>query len=403
MFGPDKCGATNKVHFIFRHKDPVTGEVGEKHLVNAPYAKIAKVSTLYTLIVNPDNTFEILINNEQRKNGTLFDDFDPPVNPAKEIDDVTDVKPSDWVDTIRIADPSATKPDDWDEDAPAEIPDEDAVKPEGWLDDEALMIADPEAVKPEEWDDEEDGEWVAPTIVNPKCTEAPGCGAWTRPSIRNPAYKGKWTAPMIDNPAYKGEWKPKRIANPNYYEDKHPNHFTPIAGIGYEIWTMDEDILFDNIYVGHSIEDARELARQTFDLKLPIEQNTEKVELDAKKEEEAKITPGSGSALGLERLRNTLLDFYAELRVDPIEAIKAQPSVAGLIGVLFAGLLGIFGFISSLAAGSSSKPVPSAKGSAKKTEPATAKGKSTAIAAKEPAVKKRTAKAATAQDDEDEE
>jgi calnexin len=404
MFGPDKCGATNKVHFIFRHKDPVTGEVTEKHLVNAPYAKIAKVSTLYTLIVNPDSTFEILINNEQRKNGTLFDDFDPPVNPAKEIDDVTDVKPSDWVDVVRIPDPSASKPDDWDEDAPAEIADEEAVKPEGWLDDEPLMTADPEAVKPEEWDDDEDGEWVAPTIVNPKCTEAPGCGPWTRPTIRNPAYKGKWTAPMIDNPAYKGEWKPKRIPNPNFYEDKNPNHFSPIAGIGYEIWTMDEDILFDNIYVGHSIEDAREFARETFDVKLPIEQNIEKVELDAKKEEDAKATSGSNSALGLERLRNTLQDFYTELRIDPVEAIKAQPSVAGLIGVLLAGLLGIFGFISSLVAGgSSSKPVASAKASAKKVESAAAaKGKSTAIAAKEPA-KKRTAKAATAQDDEDEE
>lgn len=26
MFGPDRCGATNKVHFIFRHKNPLTGE-----------------------------------------------------------------------------------------------------------------------------------------------------------------------------------------------------------------------------------------------------------------------------------------------------------------------------------------------------------------------------------------
>lgn len=26
MFGPDKCGNDNKLHFIFRHKNPVTGE-----------------------------------------------------------------------------------------------------------------------------------------------------------------------------------------------------------------------------------------------------------------------------------------------------------------------------------------------------------------------------------------
>merc|ERR1719502_527987 len=36
MFGPDKCGETNKVHFILRHKSPVTGEWEEKHLVGPP-------------------------------------------------------------------------------------------------------------------------------------------------------------------------------------------------------------------------------------------------------------------------------------------------------------------------------------------------------------------------------
>jgi hypothetical protein len=49
----------------------------------------------------------------------------------------------DWVDEQKIADPDATKPDDWDEDAPYEILDEEAVKPEGWLDDEPAMIPDP--------------------------------------------------------------------------------------------------------------------------------------------------------------------------------------------------------------------------------------------------------------------
>lgn len=46
-------------------------------------------------------------------------------------------------DTCRIADPEASKPDDWDEDAPKEIVDEEAEKPEGWLDDEPEEIDDP--------------------------------------------------------------------------------------------------------------------------------------------------------------------------------------------------------------------------------------------------------------------
>lgn len=43
----------------------------------------------------------------------------------------------------RIPDPEASKPDDWDEDAPREVVDEDAEKPEGWLDDEPEEIDDP--------------------------------------------------------------------------------------------------------------------------------------------------------------------------------------------------------------------------------------------------------------------
>lgn len=45
--------------------------------------------------------------------------------------------------TCRIADPEASKPDDWDEDAPKEIVDEESEKPEGWLDDEPEEIDDP--------------------------------------------------------------------------------------------------------------------------------------------------------------------------------------------------------------------------------------------------------------------
>lgn len=51
MFGPDKCGSTNKVHFIFRHQNPITGEWEEKHLTNPPQPKITKTTALYTLIV----------------------------------------------------------------------------------------------------------------------------------------------------------------------------------------------------------------------------------------------------------------------------------------------------------------------------------------------------------------
>ena len=120
-------------------------------------ARIEKLTNLYTLIVRPDQTFQIKINGEATKNGSLLEDFSPPVNPEKQIDDESDKKPEDWVDEARIPDADATKPDDWDEDAPYEIVDESATKPDDWLDDEPAMIPDPEAEKPEDWDDEEDG------------------------------------------------------------------------------------------------------------------------------------------------------------------------------------------------------------------------------------------------------
>lgn len=160
MFGPDKCGSTNKVHLIINHKNPKTGEYEEKHLATAPAARIVKTTELYTLIIHPNNTAIIKLNGEQVKEANLLEDFQPPFNPPKEIDDAKDTKPETWIDEARIADPEAKKPEDWDEDAPFEIVDEAATKPEDWLENEPLTIPDPEAVKPEDWDDEEDGDWV---------------------------------------------------------------------------------------------------------------------------------------------------------------------------------------------------------------------------------------------------
>lgn len=271
MFGPDKCGSTDKVHFIFQSLNPKTNKLTEHHLKNPPSVanSFDKKTHLYTLIVNSDATFEVLVDNEKKSHGSLSDKFDPPVQPKEDIDDPDDKKPSDWVDEKKIQDPDAKKPDDWDEDAPAQIADEDAVKPEGWLDDEPEKVADPEAKKPVEWDDNEDGEWEAPLIANPKCEKA-GCGVWTRPMKANPAYKGKWKAPMIDNPKYIGEWKPRKVANPDYYEVSKPE-LLGIGGVAFEIWTMDQGVLFDNMWIGTDVEAAQKFANETFGKKQVVE------------------------------------------------------------------------------------------------------------------------------------
>ncbi|RHZ49568.1 hypothetical protein Glove_519g94 [Diversispora epigaea] len=347
MFGPDRCGSTNKVHFIVRHKNPLTGDYEEKHLSGAPSAKISKISTLYTLIVNPDNTFEIKVNNETTKSGNLLTDFKPPFNPPKEIDDPKETKPTDWVDNPKIPDPDAKKPDDWDEDAPVDILDEDALQPEGWLTEEPLNVPDPEAKKPEDWDDEEDGDWVPPSIPNPKCEDAPGCGEWKRPMKRNPNYKGKWYPTEIDNPLYKGPWAPSKIPNPDFYEDLTPSNFEKIGAVGFELWTMQNDILFDNIYIGHSVEDAQKFAEETWGVKKKIEEEAEKKEQPIPEDDDTPVSLWEDPVKFLQQHVNEFLAIFFE---NPLEAIKTKPEVAGglaTVAIIFFSLLGLlFGLIS---------------------------------------------------------
>lgn len=58
---------------------------------------------MYTLVVHPDNTFSIRINDVEATKGSLLEDFTPSVNPPKEIDDPEDKKPADWVDEAQYA------------------------------------------------------------------------------------------------------------------------------------------------------------------------------------------------------------------------------------------------------------------------------------------------------------
>ncbi|XP_017849363.1 calnexin isoform X2 [Drosophila busckii] len=271
MFGPDKCGNDVKMHFIFRHVNPINGTVTEKH-ANKPKNRLEepfkdKLPHLYQLVVRPDNSFEVRVDHKIINEGSLLTDFKPPVNPPAEIDDPTDQKPADWDDREKIPDPSAVKPEDWDDDAVPQIPDVTAAMPNGWLEDEPDMIPDPTASKPEDWDTEIDGEWEAPLVDNPVCEKAAGCGKWKTPLIPNPEYKGKWRAPMIENPNYQGKWSPRKIANPDFFEDLMPFKMTPITAVGLELWSMSSDLLFDNLIITDDVDVARDFAANSFDIK----------------------------------------------------------------------------------------------------------------------------------------
>ncbi|KAL5700517.1 hypothetical protein ACHQM5_025950 [Ranunculus cassubicifolius] len=357
MFGPDKCGSTNKVHFIFKHKNPKSGEYVEHHLKFPPSVPSDKLSHVYTAILKPNNELVILLDGEEKKKANFLsaEDFEPSLIPAKTIPDPEDKKPEDWDEREKIPDPDASKPEDWDDDAPMEIEDEEAEKPEGWLDDEPEEVDDPAATKPEDWDDDEDGEWEAPKIDNPKCETAPGCGEWKKPMKSNPAYKGKWRAPMIDNPKYKGIWKPQEIPNPDYFELEKPD-FEPIAAIGIEIWTMQDGILFDNILISSDEKEAASIRETTWKPKFEVEKEKQKAE------EEASATPEVLSGVQkvvfdlLYKIADvSFLDAYKLKIYDVIEKAEKQPNLT--LGVLVSVIIVILTIFFRLIFGGK-KPAP---------------------------------------------
>eukprot|EP00762_Andalucia_godoyi_P002635 ANDGO_03295.mRNA.1 Calreticulin len=244
MFGPDICGSTTRrIHLIFNYKG--TNLLWKKDV----RCETDQLSHVYTLIVHPDNTYKVLVDNQERAAGSLYEDWD--FLPAKQIDDLSVSKPEDWDEREEIADPADHKPEGWDN-TPA-------------------TIEDPNASKPADWDDEEDGEWKAPRIPNPE-------------------YKGEWKARMIKNPAYKGKWSPPKIDNPEFKDDPTIYVQKDMAFVGFEIWQVKAGTIFDAIYVGDSVEEAKALAEKSIETFKEEKNVFDKVEEQrrAKEEEERK-------------------------------------------------------------------------------------------------------------------
>jgi calreticulin len=217
MFGPDICGFDKKkVHVIFTYK-------GKNLLIKKDIkCKDDEFTHLYTLILNPDNTYEVRIDEEKVESGKLEEDWD--FTAPKQIQDPNAKKPSDWVDEDKIDDPTDSKPADWD-------------KPE--------HVADPDAKKPEDWDDEIDGVWEPPMIDNPE-------------------YKGVWKARQIDNPDYKGPWTHPLIDNPDYVEDANLYLYKDLGVIGFDLWQVKSGTIFDNVLITDSVERAEEFGKETW-------------------------------------------------------------------------------------------------------------------------------------------
>merc|ERR1719432_709789 len=203
MFGPDKCGYTKRTRLIFTYK-------GKNVLKKSDLAYKQEgegTSHLYTMILKPDNTVRVEIDEEKIYEGSIKEDWE--VLKPKEISDPDDKKPSDWSDESMIDDPDDKKPSDWVEEK---------------------QMVDSDAKKPDDWDDEEDGDWEAPMKDNPE-------------------YKGDWNVKRISNPAYKGIWEAKKIANPEYVDDDKVYKYDDFSFLGFDLWQVKGGTIFDNIII----------------------------------------------------------------------------------------------------------------------------------------------------------
>jgi len=249
MFGPDKCGFTKRTHLIFNYK-------GTNVLKKADldYKQEGEgTSHLYRLIVKPDNTVRVEIDEEMIYEGNVKDDWE--VLKPKTIDDPADTKPADWVEDSMMDDPEKKKPEDWVTEK---------------------RIVDSAAKKPDDWDDEEDGEWEPPMIDNP-------------------AFKGEWSAERISNPAYKGMWEAKKIDNPEYVDDNEVTKYADFGFIGFDLWQVKGGTIFDNVIICDDKAEADAFAAKWKALS-EVEKAEKTKEEASKKEEEPKKDEAAAGA-----------------------------------------------------------------------------------------------------------
>merc|ERR1719313_379041 len=105
MFGPDICGSsTKKTHVIFNYKEKNLDKKTEVR------AESDTLSHLYTLIVKPDNTYEVQIDMNKVDSGSLSEGW--AFLEPKQIRDPDEKKPSDWaaLPSLRIMSTSTSSP-----------------------------------------------------------------------------------------------------------------------------------------------------------------------------------------------------------------------------------------------------------------------------------------------------
>lgn len=145
---------------------------------------------------------------------------------------------------------------------------------------------------------------------------------------------------------------------------------------------MQNDILFDNIYIGHSIADAEALAKETFHVKESVEK-AEEEESKPAADEKTKEKPKSPMDLvfmddPVLYIREKLDLFLTIAKRDPVQAIQFVPEVAGAIGVLAVTIIALL--IGAIGAGGAAAPSKEqVKTQAQKAKKSTVDAKNTVV------------------------
>lgn len=140
---------------------------------------------------------------------------------------------------------------------------------------------------------------------------------------------------------------------------------------------MQSDILFDNIYIGHSVEDAEKFAQETFDKKIAVELALENIEKPKQKEPLTTDTIFTEDPVAY--IKEKLDLFITIAKEDPVQAIKAVPEAAGGLAVIVVTIIALVAGILGMG-GAEVKISPETKDKVKKTA---AKAKESAVDATE--------------------
>jgi calreticulin len=206
---------------------------------------------IFTLVIHANQSYKVLKDNFTDIESHLEDAF--RYAPPREIPDPTAVKPDDWEDIETIDDPDDVPPP-WAESIPPFVPDASAKRPPDW--DDAAQ------------------------------------GAWAPPLLPNPAYRPEWKPRRIPNPAFRGDWIPKNVSNPDYAPDPKFGKPEDICFIGIDVEQDVAGAIWDNILVTDDFEYAQKMLAETWAVFQDKERAMWKQRTAAEKEKQKKKDSG---------------------------------------------------------------------------------------------------------------